>query len=219
MSEIALTPWLERLSEVAHADLEARNDVRDALLRQSRTLIRLCARAISAAHRDDWASARALLAEADEAATAMQRHADRFPDLFYAGYTQDALKEWVEAHLTLAFLANEPLPDPTASGVPLATYLNGLAEAASELRRRVLDRMRHGDAHSIAEAERLLTLMDAIYETLLAFSYPDAISGGLRRRVDQLRGVLERTRGDLTHSLQIARLLRALEAAEEATRR
>ncbi len=219
MNAQTLAPWLERLSEAAHAELEARNDARDALLRQSRSLIRLCARAISAAHRDDWGNARDLLAQADEAAAAMMRHETRFPDLFYAGYTQDALKEWIEAQLTLAFLADEALPDPLTSGVPFATYLNGLAEAASELRRRVLDRMRRGGEAAMAEAERLLALMDAIYETLLAFSYPDAISGGLRRRVDQLRGVLERTRGDLTNSLQVARLLKALEAAEEATTR
>ncbi len=216
MSADTLSRWLEQLGETAHADLEARNDARDELLRQSRALIRLAARAISAAHRDDWTSARRLLAEADTVATAMQRDAADFPDLFHAGYTQDALKEWIEARLTLVFLADDPLPEPAASGVPLATYLNGLAEAASEMRRRVLDRLRRGTPSSTAEAERLLALMDAIYETLLTFSYPDAISGGLRRRVDQLRSVLERTRGDLTHALQIARLLQALEKAEEA---
>jgi translin len=95
--------------------------------------------------------------------------------------------------------------------VPYNTYLNGVCEAASELRRRCLDVMRQG---AMDEAERLLAAMDAAYEVLMSFSYPDAITGGLRHRVDQLRGVLERTRGDLTNSLQMQRLLRALEDAE-----
>ncbi len=216
MKEGDLAHWLGSLAEAAQADLEARNDARDDLLRRSRALIRLCARAISAAHRDAWDVSRRLLDEADTVVAAMRSYAEPFPDLFYAGYTQDAFKEWVEAHLTVAFLTDAPLPDPRRSGVPLATYLNGLAEAASEMRRRILDRLRRGGREATAEAERLLTLMDTVYEMLLTFSYPDAISGGLRRRVDQLRGVLERTRGDLTHTLQIQRLLEALETAEEA---
>jgi translin len=93
----------------------------------------------------------------------------------------------------------------------LNTYLNGVCEAASELRRRCLDLLRQED---FDEAERLLRVMDAAYEVLMSFSYPDAITRGLRRRVDQLRGVLERTRGDLTSNLQMVRLRQALKACE-----
>ena len=74
--------------------------------------------------------------------------------------------------------------------------------------------MRRGE---MKEAERLLNTMDAIYEMLMGFGYPDAISGGLRRRVDQLRGVLERTRGDLTNSLQMYRLWQALQTHSQET--
>ncbi len=200
--------WLDTLAEQARCDLEERNVARDAALLQSRELIRLCAAAIRAGHRDEWAAAHALLDEADCVATAMQTALAPFPDLFYAGYTQDALKELVEAQLTLALIANSELPALTQLDVPYNTYLNGLCEAASELRRRCLDAMRQG---AMAEAERLLEAMDAVYDILMAFSYPDAITGGLRRRVDQLRGVLERTRGDVTNSLQVQRLLSALE--------
>jgi translin len=102
--------------------------------------------------------------------------------------------------------------------IPLNTCLNGVCEAASELRRRCLDLMRRSARSEspdlLAEAERLLAVMDAAYEVLMSFSFPNAITGGLRRRVDQLRGVLERTRGDLTNSAQMQRLLRALERAE-----
>jgi len=60
-----------------------------------------------------------------------------------------------------------------------------------------------------------LAAMDAVYDLLILFDYPDAITGGLRHRVDALRAVLERTRGDLTNSLQAQRLLTALGQGEE----
>jgi len=207
-----LQTWLDQLAAVAEADLEARNAVRDQALQKSRELIRLCSSAIRSGHREAWEQAHALLAEADAVGMDMQAMLAPYPDLFYAGYTQDALKELVEARITLALISDGPLPSVEDVTVPYNTYLNGVCEAASELRRRCLDIMRKG---SLDEAERLLAAMDAVYEVLMSFSYPDAITGGLRRRVDQLRGVLERTRGDLTNTAQMQRLLRALERAEE----
>lgn len=207
----ALNVWLDELAGAAQADLESRNLVRDAALRQSRELIKLCSGAIRAGHRDAWDEAHALLTQAEAVGREMRVSLAPYPDLFYAGYTQDALKELVEARITLALVSNGDLPLLDNLSIPYNTYINGVCEAASELRRRCLDVMRRG---KMAEAERLLSSMDAVYEVLMSFSYPDAITGGLRRRVDQLRGVLERTRGDLTNSSQMQRLLEALERAE-----
>ncbi len=203
--------YLDAVSEAARADLEQRNAARDRALAYSRELIRWCATAIRAAHREDEAAAAADLAQADAVAASLREALRAHPDLYYEGYTQDALKELVEAHVTLALLADQLPPRPEALQVPYDTFLNGLCEAASELRRRVLDVLR---AERYAEAERLLGAMDAVYDVLITFDYPDAITGGLRRRVDQFRAVLERTRGDLTNSLQAQRLLEALAHAE-----
>jgi translin len=134
-----------------------------------------------------------------------------YPELYYAGYTQDALKEFVEAYLTYALVRNQPLPPPDELSVEPNTWLNGLAEAATELRRRILDIIRHG-YHD--EVERLLDQMDEIYSILVTFDFSDSITAGLRRRTDVLRGVLERTRGDVTTSLRQAELEQALEALE-----
>jgi translin len=175
-------------------------------------LIRLCATAIRASHRDEWDTAHDLLAQADTLASDIQATVVRYPDLLYAGYTQDALKELVEAHVTLALASSTPVPEPETLKVSYPAYLNGVCEAASEMRRRCLDEMRRGN---MAEAERLLEAMDEVYDLLVTFDFPDAITGGLRRRVDQLRGVLERTRGDLTNSLRQDRLIRALHDFEE----
>jgi len=203
---------LETIAERIRADFEARNDARDEALRRSRELTRLCATGIRASHRDEWGTARELLAQADAVADGIRETLAPYPDLEYAGYTQDALKELVEAHATLALASGAPVPEPETLEVPYPAYLNGLCEAASEMRRRCLDELRRGDT---AEAERLLEAMDEVYDVLVTFDFPDAITGGLRRRVDQLRGVLERTRGDLTNSLRQDQLIRALHDFEE----
>ena len=191
---------------------EAKNAVRDETLRRSRQLIRYCANSIRATHRDDFESARSLLATARAAAAEMSADARRYPDLFYAGYTQDALKELAEAHLTYALVTGETLPTPEELDVEPAAYLNGLAEAVGEMRRYVLDRLRRGD---VATGERLLAAMDDIYSLLITVDFPDAITGGLRRNTDMVRGVLERTRGDLTTAVRQEEMKAALRAFGE----
>jgi translin len=134
----------------------------------------------------------------------------------YAGFLHDAEKEYAEAVLTSALVAGAPLPGHTDLGVEPQAWLNGLAEAASELRRHLLDRLREGDARM---AEDLLAAMDDVYEQLVGIDYPDAVTGGLRRTADALRAVLERTRSDLTTTLLQFRLQAAIEgkAAEGDT--
>ncbi|MCP5191307.1 MAG: haloacid dehalogenase, partial [Pseudomonadales bacterium] len=161
---------------------------------------------------EEWDAAEALIAQAQEAATTMVTDVDDYPMLYYAGYTQDALKEYVEANLTYALVRDRPGQTPEALGVEYNTWLNGLAEAATELRRRILDIIRHGHSQ---EVERLLDRMDEIYSLLVTFDFSDSITGGLRRRTDVVRGVLERTRGDVTQSLRQAELEQALEALEQ----
>jgi len=140
-------------------------------------------------------------------------HLAPYPSIYWAGYVQDAMKEFAEASLTLAIVAGRSLPGPGDLGIEDAPYLNALAESASELRREVLDRLR---ADELERAERLLAAMDEIYDVLITVDFPDAITGGLRRTTDQLRGVLERTRGDLTITLTQKRLQRSLGEARAA---
>lgn len=206
---------LEHLDSIAdriRADFTERNNARDATLIRSRELTRLCATVIRASHRNDFERAQRLLVEAREVAAAMCSETAPYPDLYFAGYTQDALKELAEAYITFALAQNELLPTPEEIEIEAAAYLNGLAEAASEMRRRSLDLIRRRDN---TEAERLLSIMDEIYAVLMTFDFPDAITGGLRRRVDGLRGVLERTRGDLTMSMRQEALQRALREFEQ----
>ncbi|MGQ9889144.1 MAG: haloacid dehalogenase [Aggregatilineales bacterium] len=186
-----------------------KNAARDDAIARSRELVRCCSEAIRAVHRREWDAAQAKLESARAAANTLRAGVVDHPDLYYAGYIQDALKEVVEAFITYAIVRGHPLPGPAELDVEIATYLNGLAEAATELRRFVLDILRREDSDS-AEAERLLAWMDAIYDELVTFDFPDALTGGLRRQTDVVRSVLERTRGDLTMALRQQRLEAAL---------
>jgi len=207
---------LDLIADRIRANFTAKNAARDAALERSRTLIRHCANAIRAAHRDERDLARQHIAEAKDIVGAIRADLAAFPDLYHAGYTQDALKEFAEANIVFALVGNEPLPAPEELGVEYAAYLNGLGEAAGELRRRCLDIIRHDHSD---ESERLLEAMDDIYSLLVTVDYPDAITGGLRRTTDMVRGVTERTRGDITMSLRQYQLQAALRKYEEGSRR
>jgi translin len=202
---------LDGITDKIRETFEAKNAARDAAINQSRMLTQHCANAIRAVHRHEWETAQKRLQAAHQEADALRAQVAAFPDLYYSGYTQDALKEYVEAFATYAMVRDDGLPTPESLGVEDSTYLNGLAEAASELRRQILDIIRKGHSD---EAERLLEAMDTIYGILIAFDFHDAITGGLRRRLDALRGVLERTRGDVTSSLRQQKLQSALAELE-----
>jgi translin len=205
---------LPAIADRLRAEFAARSAARDAALAASRDLTRHCSECIRAAHRREWNAVEAKLEIIATAAEALKSGVAAYPELYHSGYVQDALKETVEAHATVAILRGGDLPDPSALGVEPSAYLHGLAEAATELRRTILDLLRLSDEHA-GEAERLLAAMDAIYDQLVTFDFPDAITRDLRRQTDIVRGVLERTRGDLTTTLRQLRLQEALRRFEE----
>src|SRR3990170_4886014 len=198
---------LESITEQIRKTFDARTSARDQALAQARQLTRACSLAIRAVHRDDVETMKTHLEEARQLADTLRSSLANFPDLFYAGYTQDALKEFVEANVTCALIKNEPLQTPEGLRVEPATFLNGLAEVVGELRRRTLDILRHGYSQ---EAERLLGYMDEIYSVLVTMDYPDAITNGLRRQTDLTRSIIEKTRGDITFSLRGEHLEQAI---------
>ena len=189
-------PDIEALSESASQALASKNAAREAGLSRCRDAIRNSANAIRAVHRGEFDSAQTLAARAGtllaEAKDALRDH----PDVRYAGFVHDAEKEYAEASLTLAMISGRgAFPSPSDLDVGLAAYLNGLGEVVGELRRYLLDVLRGGD---VQRCEECLAVMDEVYGILVTFDYPDAMTGGLRRTTDNVRGILERTRGDLT---------------------
>jgi translin len=205
-------PELSQIIEEIRTELTAKNAVRDTTLNRSRELIRFCALSIRAIHRHEWDEAEKLMQTARQAADVMTADLSQYRDLYEAGYTQDALKELVEAHTLYAMVRGQAMPGPAELKVPSPAYLNGLAEAASELRRYILDLIRLGRTR---EGEPYLAMMDDVYIHLVTMDYPDALTGGLRRTTDVLRGVLERTRGDLTVAVRQEELEAAMQAFEQ----
>ena len=198
---------LEKISEQIRKNFDARTAARDNALAQARQLTRAGSLSIRAVHRDETDTMNLHLQEARKLADTLRDSLAAYPDLFYAGYTQDALKEFVEANVSCALIRNEPLQTPEELVVEPSTFLNGLAEVVGELRRRVMDILRHGYS---TEVERLLGYMDEIYSVMVTMDYPDAITNGLRRQTDLARGIIEKTRGDITFSLRGEHLEQAI---------
>lgn len=199
---------MEAIAAEVRAYWQEKSAARDRALANGREAIRHCANAIRAVHRHDHQGAEELLAHArallEETAAALQGHAD----ILHAGYVEDAQKEYAEARITLALVSGGRLPTPQTLGVTPAAYMNGAAEAVGELRRYILDLLRRGEPE---RCEQLLEAMDDIYATLVTMDFPDAMTGGLRRSTDNARGILERTRGDLTMALVQQAVQRRLE--------
>jgi translin len=202
---------LESIESWARAELERKNTAREQVLRWSRELVRACANSIRAVHRREFGQAQELIGEANALNGRICATLTDMGDLYWTGYVQDAQKELVEAHATYALVQGGPLPDPTALGIAPGPFLNGLAEAVGELRRYTLDLLRRGETEG---CERLLEAMDEIYAMLVTIDYPDALTSGLRRTTDSTRGIVEKTRGDLTLALRQDALSAALRAAE-----
>ena len=203
---------IARLGDEIDARLAVLNAAREQALDDARQIVRLSANSIRAVHRREFETARSLADQAAALVAGLRAALAAHPPIYWSGYVQDAQKEYAEARLTYAVIAGEPLPGPGDLGVEDAAYLNGMGETVGELRRHVLDIIREGE---LARGERILTVMDDIYSLLTTVDYPDAITGGLRRTADNVRGILERTRGDLTISLRQATLEAALRAAGE----
>jgi translin len=189
--------------EVIAAELrpyfEAEDQAREEALRGCRQITRYSANAIRAIHRREQDKARQLLSQSAQLIRDMNHNLNEHGRLLHSGFVHDAQKEFAEACITLALIAEEDLPRPKTLGVDYAAYLDGLGESVGELRRYILDNLRQGD---FSRCEELLDIMDGIYGTLMTMDFAELLAHGLRRTTDAIRGIVERTRGDLTIALR-----------------
>jgi translin len=190
-----LTDNLDSIADRICQTLSSRDVARERVLPLCREAIRHCGNAIRAVHRQEFAQAAQLLKSARSLLTEVEPAISSYGELSYAGFVRDAQKEFAEGSITLALVTGNRLPDPEELGIDAVAYLNGMGEAVGEFRRYLLDSMRRGD---LSRGEELLSAMDDIYNVLVTIDFPDAITGGLRHTTDMVRGVLERTRSDLT---------------------
>ena len=189
---------------------------REKALAASRRSIRCSANAIRAIHRGELDHAHALMDESREAIrSGAEAVREAHPEVYYAGFLQDAQKEYAEARVTEAIVTGAEIPSPDDLGVELAPFLNGMAESIGEGRRAILDLLRRG---VVAESERILSLMEDVYHVLVSMDFPDAVTANLRRSTDVARSIMERTRGDLSVALIQRNLQEALERHAEGLR-
>lgn len=186
---------LDKITEDIRRSLEAKDTAREKAIPLSRDAIRFCSNAIRAVHRQEFSEAREMLASARKTLREARAVIKKCGELANTGFIRDAEKEYAEGSALLALVTKKPIPHPDRLRVDYAAYLNGLGEAVGELRRYILDGLRKGDA---SRGEELLSAMDDIYNILVTIDFPDAITGGLRHTTDMVRGVLEKTRSDLT---------------------
>ena len=206
---------LDSIADHVRQGLSVIDASREKILPLCRDVIRHCSGAIRASHRREDVKAKELLGAARTLLDEVGQAVAECSELGSTGYVRDAQKEFAEGSAVVALIAGKPLPHPDELGVSYAAYLNGLAEAASELRRYLLDSMRQGD---LSRGEELLTDMDDIYSVLVTMDFPDAVTGGLRHTTDMLRGVLERTRSDLTLAIRQKELEERIRGFEEASK-
>jgi translin len=189
------TENLNEIAEELRQTLADKDAAREKAMPQCRDAIRCCSQAIRAIHRQEFYQAQELLAKARRFLEEAQQAFTAYSEFSNTGFIRDAQKEYAEGRFTLALITSQPLPTPDEMNVDVAAYLNGLGEAATEMRRYLLDSIRRGD---LSHSESILEAMDDIYNILVTIDFPDAITGGLRRTTDVVRGVLEKTRSDLT---------------------
>jgi translin len=202
-----MTENLDSYAEFIRADLEKRDAAREKVLPLSRELIRLASITIRAIHRQEFEEAKKLLLEGKAVRETLEQSVRECEELRYHGFVRDAQKEYTEANAVYALVQGLVLPSPDDLQVDYGAYLNGLGDTVGELRRYLLDGMRRGD---LSRCEEILTAMDDIYTTLVTMDFPDAITGGLRHTTDQVRGILEKTRGDVTMAVREKELERKL---------
>lgn len=207
----SLRQQLEATAERIRQQLSEVDSAREKVLRLCREIIRYSAGAIRAAHRRDTAEANDLLQSALRVSDEVNQVLSQSRGVLHTGFVHDAQKELAEASATLAIINGEPLPDPDRLQIGYAAYLNGLGEALGELRRYLLDSLRRDE---LGRCEDLLATMDEVYGVLVTMDFPDAITFGLRRTTDVVRGIIEKTRADLTLIMRQKQLETRLEGFE-----
>jgi len=206
---MGLTDNLDSIADKIRSDLLAKDTAREKALPLCREAIRFCSKAIRALHRQEFDSARDKLASAGKLIHNARKNLAGYPELQHTRFLLDAQKEFAEGSITLALITRQKLPDPDELETDYAAYLNGLGEAAGEVRRYILDSLRKGGQ---SRGEELLQALDDIYDVLVTMDFPNAITASLRHTTDMVRAVLERTRSDLTLAIQQKGLENRLES-------
>lgn len=186
---------MKKLEKEIKGLLEKEDSAREEALKLCREIGRLAADSIKKVHQSLYDKAEAEIKEGLKLLDKAKKILKPFPETMYAGFLQSAEKELAEAVITLWIVRDKKIPGYKDYNFDYKSYLHGLCESTGEVRRHILDEIRKG---KISECEKMLDMMDEIYFFLLNFQFTDAITRSLRRQVDYVRGILEKTRSEVT---------------------
>jgi translin len=205
-------PTFSDLSAGMLESFDAKDRAREGTIRITREVVRLCSAAIRSIHRGDMEAAENLMHRAGSSLKDIYNILEDHPDIRFSGLVDGALQEYAEARSVHSIVTRHEVLMPDAIGVDQVNYLAGLGDTTGELRRHILDLIRNGRPE---EGLYFLDTMEEIYHLLMMFDYPEAITRGLRRKSDLARSMLERTRGDLTNAIEIAKVDASLRSLED----
>lgn len=206
---------LKEISILIRENFEVKDKIREEGLKISREIVRECRTASFALHAENFEKAGNSIEMAGKALKKLESRFEGHADIYHAGFVEHAQQEYTEVVVLYSLLKDngktQNLPSPDELKVEYAAYLNGLGDVVGELRRHVLDLIRED---SFEKAEVFLGIMENIHAALMDFDYPDAITGGLRRKTDVSRSLIEKTRGDVVNSIQQKKLELAMRSLE-----
>ncbi|MEE9152399.1 MAG: translin family protein [Thermoplasmata archaeon] len=190
-------------------NLDEKDAIREVAMKSCRAITRLSTAITQGVHKKE--NVDGLFNDARSEASRLRSLVQDHPDLFHAGFVQNAFQELCESAILLAVIKGESLPVPKDLGATDASYLLGMADAIGELRRFTLECLR---AEDVDKAASYLEKMEKFYEVLLRFNYPNALVS-IRRKQDIARSLIEKTRGELTVAVRGRALEKKIEALQK----
>ena len=202
---------LGNIGEELERYLDEKERMREDMLRRAREVLKLSTRTIAAMHRGAFVDGDVLRIRdmTKEIMEDLQAH----KDIWHSGALENSLQEAAEAAIVHSMMKGEALPHPDDIHVTYPAYLLGLCDAVGELRRFALTALKEG---KLEDAEGYLERMDRIYLVVSQMHYPKAIVP-VRNKQDQIRGIIERTRGDVALAISGHRTAERIEAASKRT--
>lgn len=187
---------LDGIIEKIDQRIGEKEKIREEALKTSRDIIINCRRGIQQLHRDQMPEAEEYIRQASEKLIHLFEVTKDHPDIYHAGFVENAAQEYVEIHCLYNIMKGEDLPDPDSIQTTSSAYLLGLCDVVGELRRSALDFMLEGNT---VKAGEYLGYMDRIYDAIMSFDYPSSLVP-VKKKQDMVRGLIEKTRGELVVS-------------------
>ncbi|MFX1410484.1 MAG: hypothetical protein ACFFA6_09035 [Promethearchaeota archaeon] len=180
---------------------------REKILKMSRIIIRDCSIAIKNIHRKEFEQYEEKIQSVKNNHEKLELLVNKNPGIFYK-YLKTPEQEYAEAVSFYSIILKKDLPSPIEMKIDPLNYALGLADVVGELRRYALDNIRNSQ---VKELNKTLESMDEIYSNLFSIDYPSGLTQDLRQKTDRARSIIEKTRGDISISLQMDSLKNCIE--------